>query len=100
MAEPLDDLPEPAGADGLGALLMIEEGLPRDEFGHPYQALFWFDAASRPIGLARDGAGRVVAYQNNAEGDPLLAALPCYQRVPDVIEAAARRWADQQPAPE
>lgn len=100
MAETLDDIDWPAGADGVGALLMTEQGLPRDEFGHPYQPLFWFDATSRPIGLVRDEADDVLAYENNAEGDPLLVNPPRCQRLPEDVQAAALRWwAQHQSAP-
>ncbi len=97
MAESLDDITWASGAGGVGALLMTEHGLPRDEFGHPHQPLFWFDHASRPIGLVRDEAGHVLAYKNNAEGDPLLDDPPRCQRVPQDVDAAALRWwAEQQ----
>ena len=101
MVETLDDVTWPAGADGIGALLMTEPGLPRDEFGHPYQPLFWFDSTSHPMGLVRDEAGHVLAYQNNAEGDPLLVDPPRCQRLPEDVEAAALRWwAEHQSASE
>lgn len=91
MAETLDDLSWEPGAAGVGALLVTEAGLPRDEFGHPYQPLFWFDDTG-PIGLVRDEAGHVLAYRNNREGDPLLSDPLRCQRVPEAVEAAALRW--------
>jgi hypothetical protein len=97
MAGSLDEITWVSGADGIGALLMTEPALPRDEFGHPYQPLFWFDAASRSIGLVRDDAGRVMAYLNNPEGDPLLEDPPrCQSLPPDVEVAALRWWAEQE----
>ncbi len=79
---------------------MTEEDLPRDEFGHPYQPLFWFDERSRPIGLVQDEAGHVLAYENNAEGDPLLVDPPRCRRLPGDVEAAALRWWVEQQATE
>lgn len=101
MPETLDDIEWEAGAEGVGALLMTDESLPRDEFGHPYQPLFWFDEASNAIGLVRDGEGHVLAYRNNAEGDPMLSDPPQCQRVPEDVEVAALRWwAEKQETPE
>lgn len=92
MPETLDDLAWESGASGVGAILMTDEGLARDEFGHPYQPLFWFDDANHPMGLVRDEAGHVLAYRNNQEGDPLLSDPPKCQRVPEDVEAAALQW--------
>lgn len=77
----------------------LHPSLPRDEFGHPYQPLFWFDEASRPIGLIVDGDDRVLAWENNAKGNPDILASPTCQRLPDIVEAAARQWWSNQVAP-
>jgi hypothetical protein len=95
----LDDLPWNPHAAGVGALLMTDPSLPRDAFGHPYQPLFWFDEASRPIGLIVDGDDRVLAWENNAKGNPDILAGPTCQRLPDIVEAAARQWWSNQVAP-
>jgi hypothetical protein len=81
-------------ATGVGSLLMVEPGLPRDEFGHPYQPLFWFDGESRALGLVVDADDHVLAYLNNAQGIPftVLDPPPKVQRVPEAIDRAARRW--------
>ena len=88
-----DDLSWAPEASGIGSLLMTDPALPRDDFGHPYQALFWFDAEGRTLGLVVDEEDHVLGYQNNAEGDPLLLSDPprC-QRLPGAIEDAARQW--------
>lgn len=88
----LDALPWPSDAAGVGALLMIDPDLPRDQFQHPYQPLFWFDEHSRPVGLVVDGAGHVLAWRNSAQGDPYVVNDPRCQRVPVPVEDAARRW--------
>ena len=91
----LHELPGYADAAGVGALLMADSRLPRDGFGHPYQPLFWFDEHSRPIGLVVDANGHVLAWENNAEGDPRRQWK--VQRVPLPVEQAARQWwAEQQ----
>ena len=79
-------------------MLMTDRGLQRDDFGHPYQALFWFDADSQPLGLVVDEEDHVLGYENNAEGDPLLLSdPPTCRRLPDAIEDAAREWWAHQP---
>lgn len=49
--------------------MATQKGLPRDEFGHPYQPLFWFDD-TRPIGLVRDEEGHVLPIPTTGRGDP------------------------------
>lgn len=86
-------------AAGVGALLMTDPNLPRDQFHHPYQPLFWFDDHSRPIGLVVDGDDHVLAWENNAQGDPDVIDKARCQRVPPAVERAARDWwAEQQSA--
>ncbi len=58
--------------------------LPRS-FRHLFQPLFW-----------RDKGGHVVAWENNAEGNPDVSASPRCQRVPATVEQAA--WADDRGA--
>jgi len=92
------ELSGPDGA-GIGSLLMVDPALPQDEFGHPYQPLFWFDDDGRGLGLVVDGDGHVMGWENNAEGDPFCDGDPdrarC-QRMPAAVEAAARRWWHEQ----
>lgn len=75
---------------GVGSLLMTDPDLPRDEFGWPYQPLFYFEG-HRITGLVRDEAGYVMAYRNTVEGDPLVDDST-WQRAPDAIAAAAVEW--------
>lgn len=76
--------------DGIGSLLMLDNDLPRDEFGWPYQALFYFQG-ERIKGLVYDDDGRVMAYRNTAQGDPLVEEST-WQRAPEPIAAAAKEW--------
>lgn len=93
----LDELPRKSEAAGVGALLMTDPVLPRDSFSHPYQPLFWFDQHSRPLGLVLDVDGHVVAWENNADGNPDLSDDRRCQRVPPEVEQAAREWWSEQP---
>lgn len=72
---------------GIGSLLMIQDGLPFDEFGHPWQAVFYFDADSKPTRLMTDEYGRALGYRPNAAGNALLdlAFVP----LPEVVGIAA-----------
>lgn len=88
----LDDIDWHPDATGVGSLLMIDAELPRDQFDHPYQPLFWFNSASQAIGLVRDVAGHVLAYESNADGGAPLSDPPGCQRVPEAIEVAAGHW--------
>lgn len=92
----VDDITWPPAAAGVGALLMIDSALPRDEFGDPYQPLFWFDEEGRSIGLVVDAHDHVLAWVNNAEGNPRVEVDPGCRRVPEIVERAARDWWDQQ----
>jgi len=77
---------------------MLDADLPRDEFGHPYQPLFWFDEASRPISLVTDFHDHVLAWASAAAG-PLMMDPPRCRRVPEAIEQAARCWWSAQQTP-
>jgi hypothetical protein len=88
----LDDVTCPPDAAGVGALLMTDPNLPKDEFGHPYQALYWFDGRSRALGLLLDDDEHVLAWVNNGHGDPDVEVRPMCQRVPEAVERAARHW--------
>jgi hypothetical protein len=93
----LDDIEWNPDATGVGSMLMVEPGLPKDEFGHPYQPLFWFARNGRLLELVVDADGHVLAWgsQEDAAADP--ADPPEIQRVPEAIEAAARRdWDERQ----
>jgi len=92
----LEDMAWPPEAAGVGALLMTDPELPRDEFGHPYQPLFWFDEGSRATGLVVDDHNHVLAWVNDAQGNPQLDVEPSCQRVPEPVERAARDWWSQQ----
>ena len=78
------------GEVGVGAILMVQPGLPSDQFGHPWQALFYFDANSKPTRLLTDENGRPMGYRNNAEGDPPLDPNT-YVLLPEVVALAAER---------
>ena len=54
------------------AFLMAQPELPQDEFGHPWQALFYFDANDKITRLLTDENGRPLGYRNNTDGDPSL----------------------------
>lgn len=95
----LDDMEWPPSASGVGSLLVLDTDLPRDEFGHPYQPLFWFDEASQPIGLVTDFHDHVLAWASTAAGDPLMMDPPRCRRVPEAIEQAARCWWSAQQTP-
>jgi hypothetical protein len=82
------------GEVGVGAILMMQADLPRDEFGHPWQALFYFDVNNNPTRLLTDEAGRVMGYRNNAEGDPSLDP-DTYVPLPAVVARAAERQFDE-----
>jgi hypothetical protein len=75
---------------GIGSLLMTDPNLPRDEFGWPYQPLFYFEG-ERITGLVHDSDGDIMAYRNTAEGAPLMDEST-WQRAPDAIAAAAVEW--------
>jgi hypothetical protein len=75
---------------------MTDPALPKDEFGHPYQPLFWFDEQSQTLGLLVDDDDHVMAWVNNAEGNPEVKVDPRCQGVPEVVERAARDWWSQQ----
>ncbi len=75
---------------GIGSLLMTDPNLPRDEFGWPYQPLFYFEGERIPA-LVHDSDGHVMAYRNTAEGAPLMDEST-WQRAPDAIAAAAVEW--------
>jgi hypothetical protein len=92
----LDDMTWPPEAAGVGALLMTDPALPRDEFGHPYQPLFWFDDQSRTTGLVVDDDDHVLAWVNNADGNPAIELDQSCQRVPEAVEQAARHWWSKQ----
>ena len=84
------------GAHGVGSLLMTDPQLPRNRFGQPYQALFWFDEASAVLGLVEDGDGRVMAWDRDAseptDPDDAWLCAPA----PPTVEAAARKWWEQE----
>jgi hypothetical protein len=94
-----------SNAAGVGALLMIDAKLPRDQFGDPYQPLFWFDDQSRPLGLVVDEDGHVLAWESAGHDDPMTVDNLRCQGVPSVVERAALaggrhnrapdRWADR-----
>lgn len=75
---------------------MMDPALPRDHFGYPYQPLFWFDEQSGPIGMVVHREHHVVAWENNAEGDPDVAENATCQRVPAEVAHAAWDWWNEQ----
>jgi hypothetical protein len=86
----LDELGWNPEATGVGSLLMIEPGLPRDEAGRPYQPIFWFAEDSRLLGLVVDAEDHVLAWAAELDvADP--DGWQC-RRVPEAIEQAARDW--------
>ena len=91
----LDDIEWNPEASGVGSMLMVAPGLPRDEFGHPYQPLFWFAGESILLGLVVDADDHVLAWGSVADASAPLAEPPEIQRVPAAIEAAARRDWDE-----
>jgi hypothetical protein len=86
----IPSLPEKLpGERGVGSFLMAGSDLPRDQFGWPFQACFFFDDKG-PTRLVRDEDGSVLGHLMTAEGAPardphLLIRLP-----PDVATAAER----------
>ena len=93
----LDDVEWNPDATGVGSMLMVEPGLPRDEFGHPYQPLFWFAGEGKLLELVVDADGHVLAWGSQEDPSADLADPPEIQRVPEAIEAAARRdWDEHQ----
>src|SRR5205823_2725790 len=80
------------GAHGIGAKLMIDQGLPRDENRDPYQTCFWFDEDG-PIALVRDTDGTPLGWESTSSSDPNEWGL---RRLPPAIVAAAeeaeRSW--------
>ena len=92
----LDDIEWNLAARGVGSLLMIDRDLPRDEFGHPYQPLIWFDDDSRTLCLVVDRNGHVLAWGSNADPGVEPAEPPEIQVVPEAIERAARLWLSEQ----
>src|SRR4051812_26322649 len=83
------DLPRPEypwkGKHRIGAKLMIDQGLPRDENRDPYQTCFWFDEDG-PIVLVRDTDGTPLGWESTSSSDPKEWGL-C--RLPAAIVAAA-----------
>jgi hypothetical protein len=88
----LDDIEWNPAARGVGSLLMLDRGLPRDEFGHPYQPLIWFDDESRTLGLVLDRNGKVLAWGSNADPGAKPADPPVIQLAPEAIARAAWMW--------
>ena len=76
--------PLPPGRFGSRLVL----GLPEDEFGWPYQVLLRLDADDRVAGLYEDEDGEIWGWQNTPEGRP----VPAMRRLPEEVQAAARRW--------
>ena len=82
------------GEVGVGAFLMAQPELPRDEFGHPWQALFYFDANNKITRLLTDEDGRPLGYRNDADGDPPLDP-DTYVVLPEVVALAAQDHLDE-----
>jgi hypothetical protein len=77
------------GETGVGTFLMIQPELPRDPYGHPWQALFYFDE-SRPTRLVTDEDGRPLGYRNKPDGTP-YAPPDSYVPLPEGVALAAER---------
>ena len=77
-----------------GAVLML--GLPRDEFGWPYQVVTRLHPGGGTDGLyeAEDGGLRIL--QNTPEGRPVTPLV--LRPAPEEIEAAARQWWEERRA--
>jgi hypothetical protein len=85
---PLDWQPNEAGT---GTLLMTAPGLTRHKNDRPHQALFFFDADSKPTRLVTNENGDPLGYdlddRNHViEGEDELIVLP-----PDIARVA-REW--------
>jgi hypothetical protein len=87
----LDDIEWNPDATGVGSMLMVEPGLPTDEFGHPYQPLFWFAGEGKLLELVVDAEGHLLAWGSREDASVERAYPREIQRVPEAIEAAARR---------
>jgi len=81
------------GEAGIGSLLVTEPGVARHVLGRPHQALFFFDVAGRPTRLVTDTAGRVLGYDCDEDGDPIVDEERLIA-VPTDVAAAAVRWLD------
>jgi hypothetical protein len=77
----------------IGSLLMVEPGLPLDEFGHPYQALTFSDRPGAPSRLLLGDNGEPMVRAPRAVVD--LSDLS-RQPAPPAIAEAARRWEARQ----
>jgi len=78
------------GEAGVGTYLMVESNVPRDPFGHPWQALFYFDDQSRATRLVTDEDGRPLGYRNKPDWSP-TAPPDSYVVLPDAVAVAAER---------
>ena len=87
----LDDIEWNPDATGVGSMLMVEPGLPNDDFGHPYQPLFWFADEGKLLELVVDPDGHLLAWGSQEDASAGRAEPHEIQRVPAAIEAAARR---------
>jgi hypothetical protein len=75
---------------------MVESDVPRDAFGHPWQALFYFDDESRPTRLVTDEDGRPLGYRNKPDGSP-CAPPDSYVALADAVALAAGRALAEHP---
>ena len=76
----LDDIEWNPEATGVGSMLMVAPGLPTDEFGHPYQPLFWFAGEGILLGLVVDADDHVLAWGSRPDASAPRAHPPEIQR--------------------
>jgi hypothetical protein len=72
------------GERGIGTFLMDEI----DSYGHPWQALFYFDDQSRLTRLVTDEDGRPLGYRNKPDGTP-YPSPDSYVALPEAVALAA-----------
>jgi hypothetical protein len=79
-------------APWMGSLLMTEPGLPRDEYGHPYQVVTLQDRRDAPSRLKLDDDGNPLVWRPNP--NPQTGELVDHETrpAPPLIADAARRW--------
>ena len=76
----------------VGSLLMVEPGLPRDQYGHPYQVRTVADRPGAPARLLLDDNGQPLVRTPRTDEDDTDPDEWLHEPAPPPIADAARRW--------
>jgi len=80
-----------------GSLLMVEPGLPRDEFGDPYQVVTVAERPGAPSRRLLGDEGEPLVRKPRVHGEEADPGDGGYQPAPPLIAEAARRWRAEAP---